>query len=157
MVTTVHNNIFDRIHHSVNLFNSLQNSRDTLAMNREEIDERLFEELNNFEEFMKRFESTFLEILKEDLRDISKAAVINTDNSEKAEEMIEGIDNIIESFSRMESDCIARSQSLINLANRFRNELMAVKRDMETKVKSQKKHKKALNSALIGFPHANGG
>ncbi|MBI2660020.1 hypothetical protein HYX07_02570 [Candidatus Woesearchaeota archaeon] len=157
MVTTVQNSIFDRIHHSVNMFNSLQNSRDTLVMNREAIDERLFDELDAFEEFMKRFESTFLEILKEDLRDISRAAVINTDNSEKAEEMIEGINNIIEGFSKMENECIARSQSLINLASQFRNELMAVKRDMETKVKSQKKHKKALNSALTGVPHANGG
>lgn len=157
MVTTVQNSIFDRIHHSVNMFNSLQNSRDTLVMNREEIDERLFAELDAFEEFMKRFESTFLEILKEDLRDISRAAVINTDNSERAEEMIDGINSIIEGFSRMESECIARSQSLINLATQFKNELTAVKRDMEAKVKSKKKHKNALNSALIGFPHANGG
>lgn len=157
MVTTVQNNIFDRIHHSVNMFNSLQTSRDTIAMNREEIDERLFEELNSFEEFMKRFESTFLDILKEDLRDISKAAVIDIDNSEKAEELIGGINSIIEGFSRMESECIARSQSLINLANQFRNELMAVKKDMEAKVKSQKKHKHALSTALTGFPHANGG
>ena len=157
MVTTVGNNIFERLHHSVNMFNSLQNSRDTPALNREEIDERLFEELDAFEEFMKRFESAFLEILKEDLRDISKAAVINTGNSEKAEELIKGINNIIESFSMMESECIARSQSLINLATQFKNELTAVKKDMEAKVKSQNKHKKALNSALTGVPHANGG
>lgn len=157
MVSTVQNSIFDRIHHSVNMFNSLQNSRDTLALNREEIDERLFEELDAFEEFMKRFESSFLEILKEDLRDISKAAVINTDNLERAEELIEGINNIIEGFSRMESECIARSQSLINLATQFKNELTAVKKDMEAKVKSQNRHKKALSSALAGVPHANGG
>jgi|GEM_PF-4930621 len=157
MVSIVQNNIFDRIHHSVNMFNSLQSSRDTLVLNRGEIDERLFEELDAFEGFMKRFESSFLEILKEDLRDISKAAVINTDNSEKAEEFIGDINNIIEGFSRMESECISRSQSLISLATQFKNELAAVKKDMELKVKSRNKHKKALNSALTGVPHANGG
>ena len=155
MVKTIDDRIFGRIHHSVNMFNSLQNCRDTLVMNREKIDERLFEELGSFEEFMKRFESTFVEILKEDLSDISKAAVINTDNSEKAEEMIEGINSIIEGFSRMESESIARSQSLINLANRFKNELVTVKKDMEAKVKSQKKHKKTLNIALMEFTAPN--
>ena len=157
MVTTVSNNIFERLHHSVNMFNSLQNCRDTFVMNREGVDERLFEELNAFEEFMKRFESTFLDILKEDLRDISKAAVINTDNSEKAEELIEGIDSIIESFSSMESECIARSQSLINLAAQFKAQLASVKREIKTKVKPQEKHRKALDLAIRGFPHANGG
>lgn len=157
MVTTVNNNIFERLHHSVNVFNSLQNCRDTFVMNREEIDERLFEELSGFEEFMKRFESTFLEIIMEDLRDISKAAVINPDNSEKAKELIDGIEGIIASFNRMESECIQRSQALISLANQFKAQLANVKKGIGTKVKPQEKHKKALDFAIRGFPHANGG
>lgn len=157
MVTTVSNNVFERLHHSVNVFNSLQNCRDTFVMNREEIDERLFDELSSFEEFMKRFENTFLDILIEDLRDISKAAVINTDNSEKAKELIEGIEGIIGSFSKMESDSIQRSQALISLADQFKTQLARIKKEIETKVKPQERHKKALDLAIRGFPHANGG
>lgn len=157
MVTTVNNNIFERLHHSVNMFNSLQNCRDTFVMNREEIDERLFEELSGFEEFMKRFESTFLEIIMEDLKDISRAAVINPDNSEKAKELIDGIEVIIASFNKMESECIQRSQALISLATQFKAQLANVKKDLGTKVRPQEKHKKALDFAMRGFPHANGG
>ncbi|MBI2541204.1 hypothetical protein HYV80_00650 [Candidatus Woesearchaeota archaeon] len=157
MVTTVGNNIFERLHHSVNMFNSLQNCRDTFVMNREGIDERLFEELNSFEEFMKRFESTFLEILMEDLKDISRAAAINEDNSEKAKELVKGVEEIIGCFSEMESDSIQRSQALISLANQFRAELARVKKELETKAKPQEKHRRALDLAIRGFPHANGG
>lgn len=157
MVTTVANNIFEKLHHSVNVFNSLQNCRDTFVMNREGIDERLFEELSSFEEFMKRFESTFLEIIMEDMRDISNAAVINPDNSEKAKELVDGMEELIGSFSRMESESIQRSQALISAANNFKMQLANVKKELEKKVRPQEKHKKALDFAMRGFPHANGG
>ena len=155
MIKEENGNIFDKIHHSVNVFHSLQNCRDTFVMNREGIDERLFEELNNFESFMKKFETTFLQILMDDLQAISNAAVINTDNSEKAEELIENIDTLIGNFSRMESDSIARSESLIKLASKFKSDLSAIKMSMESKVKAKKKNKKALSSAVMGLAHAN--
>lgn len=155
MVRAFNDEIFDRLHHSVNMLHSLHNCHDTVVMDRGEIDQKFFEELNNWETLIKHFESFFLEIVMEDLKAISRAAVINTDNSERAEELIENINNILEAFDNMESEYIAKSQSLKNTANQFRNQLLVIKRDMEAKIKLQKKHKKGLDSAITGLTHAN--
>ena len=155
MTEAIKNDIFDRIHHSINVINSLQNCRGTFVMDKEEIDEQVFEELTNFESFIKRFESFFLQVLMDDLNAISKAAVINTNNSEKAEELIENINRLMSSFSRMESDCIAKSESLISMASQFKDKLALIKKNMEFQVKSQEKYRRELNSAIIGLPHAN--
>ena len=155
MINTLNDDVFDRIHHSVTLLHSLQNCHDTLVMNREEVDERLFEELNNCEAFIKHFESVFLQIVNEDMQAISRAAVFNPDNLEKAEELIGSVDNLIENFNRMEAEYIAKSESLRSTAGQFKNQLTLIKKDMESKIKQQQKHKRMLNSEIIGHKTAN--
>ena len=135
MTDTISDDDFKRIHNSVDILNNLQNCRDTFVLNRERIDEKLFEELSNFEGFVKHFENFFLKILMDDLRAISQAAVINTNNSEKARELIDDIKVLMDNFSSMESDSIARSQSLIRMVNDFRAKLGAIKQEMESKIK----------------------
>lgn len=155
MTKALDNGIFDRIHHSINMLHSLQSSRDTFVLNREEVDEKLFEEIGNFEAFIKHFENIFLQIVKEDLQAISRAAVINPANLEKIEELIETMDNLIGNFVRMESEYIARSQSLKNIANQFKSQLLVIKKDMEAKIKLQKKAKNDLDSAIAGLTQSN--
>ena len=127
----INDNDFDRMHHSVTMMHSLQNCHDTIVMNREEVDEKLIEELSNCEAFIKRFETIFLQTVNDDLQAISRAAVINPDNFEKAEELIGGISKLIENFNDMESDYIAKSESLKSIASQFRNRLTLVKKEME--------------------------
>ena len=155
MIETISDDVFRRIHNSVDVLNNLQNCRDTFAMDREQIDEKLFEELSNFESFVKRFESFFLNLLMDDLKAISQAALINSNNSEKARELIEDIKLLMDNFSSMESGSIAKSQSLIRMATDFRAKLGAIRQDMESKIKSREKNRKELNSAIIGLPQAN--
>ena len=155
MIETISDDVFKRIHNSVDVLNNLQNCRDTFAMDRERIDEKLFEELSNFEGFVKRFEGFFLKLLMDDLKAISQAALINTNNSEKARELIEDIKVLMDNFSSMESGSIARSQSLIKMANDFRAKLVTIKQEMESKIKSKEKYRKEVNSAIIGLPQAN--
>lgn len=155
MTEIVTDDVFDRIHHSVNMLHSLQNCHDTLVMDREEVDEKLFEEMSNCEAFIKHFESVFLQIVREDLQAVSKAAVVDPDNTKKAEELIEGINRLIENFNRMESEYIAKSQSLKGAANQFRTQLTLIKKDMEAKIKLHEKSKKSLNSALTGAATSN--
>lgn len=149
MVKILKDEIFYKLHHGINSLHSLQNCRDTLVMNREGIDERLFEELNNCKTLIKYFERYLLEAIMEDARSISKAAVTNTNNSEKAKVLIQGINTLMEDFSKMEYSYIEKSEFLKRLANQFRNEIMMIKRDMEVKIKSQEEHKKRLNEALF--------
>ncbi len=155
MTETINSSVFEKIHRSVDMLNSLQNCRDTFVLDREQIDERLFEELNNFESFVKQFENIFIKILMEDLKAISRAAVINSSNSGKAKELIDDIKTLIEDFSSMESDCIEKSQSLLKLANESRDKLALVKKEMELQVKQQEKHRRELDSAMIILPQAN--
>lgn len=155
MAATLNDDVFDRIHHSVNMLHSLQNCHDTIVMNREEVDEKLLEELKNCEAFIKHFEGIFLQIVKEDLQAISRVAVINPDNLERAEELIENINHLIQNFNRMESEYITKSESLKSTAIQFRSQLTAIKIEMEDKIKLQKKHKEALDSAINGLATAN--
>ena len=155
MTKILSDDVFEKVHHSVNMLHSLQNCHDTSVMNREEVDEKLFEELNNCGEFIKHFESMFLQIVNEDLQDISRAAVINPDNFERAEELIGEINKLIENFNIMESGYIAKSESLKSMASQFRTRLVLVKKDMEMRIKQQQKHKNMLNSEIIGHTTAN--
>ena len=88
------------------------------------------------------------------MKAISRAAVINSNNSNKAKELMNGIKEIIEGFSSMESDCIEKSQSLLRLANESKEKLALIKKEMESQVKHQEKYKKDLNSAMFGIPQA---
>lgn len=150
MTKALSDDIFDSVHHSINALQSLQNSHETFVMERGGIDERLFEELDNCERLIKRFEEVFLETLREDINSASRAAVINTSNFEKAKEMVDGIDNLIGAFDRMESEFITRAQSLKNFAHQLRNTLASVQKDMQSKVKFQEKHKKIIDTPVIG-------
>src|SRR3989344_4058371 len=150
MPETIDRNVFDRIHHSVDMLNSLHNCRDTFVLDREKIDERLFEELNNFETFVKQFEDLFIKALMEDLKAISKAAVINSNNSEKAKELVDAMNG----FSRMESDSIAKSQSLLRVANESKQKLALIRKEMESQLRNREKGKKDLNSAMAGVPQS---
>lgn len=154
MPETIDRNVFDRIHHSVDMLNSLHNCRDTFVLDREKIDERLFEELNNFETFVKQFEDLFIKVLMEDLKAISKAAVINSNNSEKAKELVDAIHGLMNGFSRMESDSIAKSQSLLRVANESKQKLALIRKEMESQLRNREKGKKDLNSAMAGVPQS---
>ena len=141
---------FEKIHHSVNMLHSLQNSHDTVVMNREEVDEKVFDEIGNFEVFIKHLEGIFLETIDEDMQAISKAAVLNPGSLEKAEELINGINGLIESFNRMESEYISKSESLKSMGSQLRSRLILVKKEMESKIKQHKKYNNALNIAILG-------
>lgn len=147
-------NAFDRIHRSVDMLNSLHNCRDTFVLDREKIDERLFEELNNFETFVKQFEDLFIKVLMEDLKAISRAAVINSNNSDKAKELVDDINELMSGFSRMESDSIAKSQSLLRLANESKQKLSLIRKDMESQLRNRERGKKDFNSAMAGVPQS---
>ena len=155
MIGAISSNVFERIHHSVDMLNSLAGCRDTFVLDREQIDERLFEELSNFETFVKQFENFFIKILMEDLRAISRAAVINSSNSEKAKELIDDIKTLMDDFSSMESDCIEKSQSLLKLANESRDKLALVRKEMDSQIKREEIHRKELDSAMIRLPQAS--
>ncbi|MBI2656215.1 hypothetical protein HYX03_00565 [Candidatus Woesearchaeota archaeon] len=155
MAKTLNNDVFDSIHHSIDTLHSLQNCRDVFVMDREDVDKRFFEEISKCEALIKQFESIFLENVMEDSRAISNAAVINTDNSSRAEELIERINNLIGDFNRMETEHIARSETLRGIANQFRSQLAAIRKNMEARIMLQQKHKKALDSAVIGLKNAN--
>jgi len=155
MTEAIDSSVFERIHHSVDMLNSLHNCRDTFVLDKEQIDEKLFEELSNFESFVKQFENFFIRILMEDLKAISRAAVINSNNSEKARELIGDIKALMEDFSSMESDCIEKSQFLLKLANESRDKLALIRKDMEFAVKHEEKHRRELDSAMVILPQAN--
>lgn len=152
---TLNQDVFTRLHHSINVLHGLHNSHDTVVMERGDIDQKFFDELSNWETLMKSFESFFLEIVMEDLKAISNAAVINTQNSEKAEELIEGMNSLLEAFDSMESEHIAESQSLRSKASQFRNQLGAIKKEMGAKIKMENKRKTGLDSAISWHTHAN--
>ena len=146
--------IFTGIRHSINVLEGLQ-SADIFVLDREEIDERFFEELGNLEFFIKRVKNIFLEKLMEDLNAISKAAVINTENSDKAIDLIDSMDRLIGEYTRMELNSVLESNELIRAANKLRANLSTIKKEVKSKVESRRKHDKALNSALVGVPQGN--
>ncbi|MBI4143523.1 hypothetical protein HY487_01415 [Candidatus Woesearchaeota archaeon] len=146
--------IFTGIRHSINVLQGLQ-SADAFVLGREEINERFLEELGNFEVFMKRIKNIFLGKLMEDLNAISKAAVLNTGNSDKAVDLIGNMGRLIEEYIRMELNSIAESNELIRTANKLKANLSTTKKEVKSKVESRRKHDKALNSALTGVPQGN--
>ena len=148
MANKISDEVFEKLHHSVNMLHSLQNCHDTIVMNREDVDEKLFEELSNCEKFIKHFESVFLQIVNEDVQAISHAAVTNPDNEEQAEEMINSINSLIGKFNLMESEYIKRSEALRSTASQFREKLGTIRKDMEAKVKQYKKYRKDLGSEI---------
>ena len=150
MTKILSDEVFESMHHSVNMLHSLQNSHDTVALDRGEIDEKLFDELNKFESFLKDFESMFLQIVSDDVQAISNAAVINPGNFERAEELISGIDSLIAGFNRMESEYISKSESLKSRASHFKARLAMIKDDMGARVRHNQKYSMSLNTAIIG-------
>ena len=148
MANKISDEVFEKLHHSVNMLHSLQNCHDTIVMKREEVDEKLFEELNNCGAFIKHFESVFLQIVDEDMQAISHAAVANPDNEEQAEELIDSISTLIGKFNLMESEYIRRSEALRSTASQFRDKLNTIRKDMETKVRQYQKYRKNLSSEI---------
>ena len=148
MVKKLGDEVFERLHHSVNMLHSLQNCHDTMVMNREEVDERIFEEIGNCESFIKNFESLFLQIVDEDMRAISFAAVVNLDNREQAEELIDSINRLIERFNKMESEYIKKSESLRSAAIQFRDKIDVMRKDMEKRIKHHQKQSSDLISEI---------
>lgn len=147
--------VFEKAHHSINMLHSLQNCHDTFVLNRESVDEKLFDEINSFERFIKHFEGVFLDVVMNDLKAISKAAVINPTNYEKAKELMEKIKNLLEDFNKMESKYIQKAENLKMTSNHLRAQLDSINKDMESKVNMGRKQKDELDAMITWNKHAN--
>jgi hypothetical protein len=123
---------------------NLMDRHETFVLDVEGVDERLFHEIARYEILTENMKKTFLDMLIADVEDIQKKAVANPDFYEKAYDMINRIEALLDDLDKHEDIDIKKSKSLKKLAREAREKIEIIKGRTESICKEKIKKKQGL-------------
>ena len=129
------NEVLEKLHYLEMIIRNLKENHDSYLVDVEGIDERLFQEIANYEILTEEMKKTFLEILLNDARSIANKALQDPNFHEKASEMLDGIESMLNSLYKHEKVDIDRSEALRELATEAKHELHKIKSEMENRLR----------------------
>ncbi|MAG72190.1 MAG: hypothetical protein CL471_18150 [Acidobacteria bacterium] len=134
--------VLERLHYIELVIRNLKDREGTLITDVEEIDERLFREIANYEMLTEELKRDFLMLLMEDAERMVASCIGNINNFDKISGEFSRMEKLLDFIGDHEDEDVRKSRELQKLALEAKRRLKDIRENMNNEVEKKQKEKK---------------